>query len=101
MNFRPYAYARTQQFLPSYGRQQSLTHSDIKSNPGPKRKISNYFSCCHWNMNIIMARNKFFLISAYNSLHKYDIIFILESYLDNTADDVLSIDGYNLLELTI
>ena len=52
-------------------------------------------------MNIIMARNKFFLISAYNSLHKYDIIFILESYLDNTADDVLSIDGYNLLELTI
>ena len=24
-----------------------LTHGDIESNPGPKRRISNYFSCCH------------------------------------------------------
>ena len=24
-----------------------LTHGDIESNPGPKHRTSNYFSCCH------------------------------------------------------
>ena len=35
----------------------SLTHVDIE-NPGPKRRTSNYFSCCHWNVNSIMTHNK-------------------------------------------
>ena len=26
-----------------------LTHGGIEANPGPTKKISNYFSCYHWN----------------------------------------------------
>ena len=48
-----------------------LTHSDIETNPGPKPKTSNYFSCCHWNVNSIMA-HKLLLLSAYNTLHKFE-----------------------------
>ena len=37
-----------------------LTHGDIESNAGPKHRTSNYLSCCHWNINSIMAHNKHF-----------------------------------------
>ena len=75
-----------------------LTHGDIESNPGPKHRTSNYFSCCHWNVNIIMALNKLSLQSAYNTLHKLDVICISETYLDKSADnDALSIDGYKII----
>ena len=75
-----------------------LIHGDTENNPGLKRRISNYFSCCYWNVNSIMARNNLSLISAYNTIYKYDIICISESYLDNKADgNVLLIDGYNLI----
>ena len=47
-----------------------LTHGDVENNPGPKRRTSNYFSCCHWNVNSIMAHNKLPLQAAYNTLHK-------------------------------
>ena len=39
-----------------------LTYGNTESNPGPKRRISKYFSCCHWNVNSIMAHNKLKLI---------------------------------------
>ena len=75
-----------------------LTHGDIESNPGPKHRTSNYFSCCHWNVNSILAHNKLSLLSAYNTLHKFDVICISETYLDRSADnDALSIDGYNII----
>ena len=74
-----------------------LTHGDIESNPGPKCR-TYYFSCCHWNVNSIMAHNKLSLLSAYNTLHKFDVICISETYLDKSADnDALSIDGYNII----
>ena len=38
-----------------------LSHGDIKVNPGPKRKLSK-LSCCHWNVNNILAHNKLSLI---------------------------------------
>ena len=76
-----------------------MTHGNIESNPGPKIKISNYFSCCYWNVNSIMTHKKLPLISAQNTIHKYDIICIPVSYLNNTAyNNVLSIDGYNLIK---
>ena len=59
-----------------------LTHGDIESNPGPKHRTSTYFSCCHWNVNSIMAYNKLSLLSAHNTLHKFDVICISETYLD-------------------
>ena len=75
-----------------------LTHGDTKSNPVSKRRISNYFSYCHLNVNSNMAYNKLSLISVYNTIHKYGIICISESYIDNSVDNnVLSIDDYNLI----
>ena len=74
-----------------------LSHGDIESNLGPKSKTSNYFWCCHWNVNSIMARNKLSLLSVCNALHKFDVIRISETYLNQWADnDALSIDGYNI-----
>ena len=74
-----------------------MTHGDIESNPGPKRGTSNYFSCCHWNVNSIMAHNILSLLSAYNTLHKFDVTCISETYLDKADHDALSIDGYNII----
>ena len=74
-----------------------LTHGDIESNPGPNGRTSNYFLCCHWNVNSIMAHNKLSLPSAHNTLHKYDLVCISETCLDKSADnDALSIDAYNI-----
>ena len=40
----------------------------------------------------------FSLLSALNTLHKYDVIWILRTYLDKSADnDALSIDGCNII----
>ena len=33
-------------------------HGDIEINPGPK-KIYIYFSCCHWNVNSLLAHKKY------------------------------------------
>ena len=74
-----------------------LTHGDIESNPGPKCRTSYYFSCCHWNVNSIMVHNKLSLLSAYNTLHKFDVICISETYLDKSADD----DVYQLVVIIL
>ena len=45
-----------------------------------------------------MVHNKLSLLSAYNTLHKFDVICISETYLHKSADsDALSIDGYNII----
>ena len=45
-----------------------------------------------------MAHSKLSLPSSYNTLHKFDVICISETYLDKSADnDALSIDGYNII----
>ena len=76
-----------------------FTYDDIDSNPGPKLRASNNVSCCHWNVNSIMAHKKLSLLSAYNTLHKFDVICISETYLDKSANnDALSIDGYNIIK---
>ena len=78
-----------------------FTYDDIDSNPGPKLRASNNVSCCHWNVNSIMAHKKLSLVSAYNTLHKFDVICISETFLDKSADnDALSIDGCNIKAIT-
>ena len=73
-----------------------LSHGDIEVNPGPKRKISK-FSCCHWNGNSALAHDKL-LIKSYNTVQKYDIICISETFLDLSANEnSLLIPGYHLL----
>ena len=79
-----------------------LTCSAIESNPGPRRCDScNNFSICHWNLNSMTAYNfeKINLLEAYNTINKFDVICLLESYLDSSIaydKDDLNIKGYNL-----
>ena len=53
-----------------------LTHGDIEANPGPRGKHSQYFSFCHWNLNSLPAHDyeKFPLLEAFNTLHKFYLI---------------------------
>ena len=45
-----------------------------------------------------MAHNKLSLLSAYNTLHKFDVICISETYTDKLdSNDALSIDGCNII----
>ena len=79
-----------------------LQHGDIETNPGPRTYHSQYFSFCHWNLNSLPAYNysKVPLLQAFNTLHKFDLICLLESYLNSsiTMDEKsLIIDGYKLI----
>ena len=64
-----------------------LLQGDIESNRGPKKKKQTYFSLCHWNVNSLVARKKIALLASYNSVYRYDIICISESFLDSTISD--------------
>ena len=75
-----------------------LKHGDIEINSEPKKKLAKCFSCCHWNVNSILAHNKLSLLPAYNSSLHYDLICLTETYLDSTVYiNNLSVNGYNLL----
>ena len=74
-----------------------LQHGDIELNPGPK-----CFSSCHWNLNSLIAHNylKISQLQAFNLVHKFDILCILETHLDSSVskdDNGLSIKGYSLI----
>ena len=58
-----------------------LLHGDIETNPGPNKKFKP-FTCCHWNVNSLTAHNmmKLSSIIAYNTIHKYDFIYISETF---------------------
>ena len=34
-----------------------LQHGDIERNPGPQKGQIKYLSCCHWNVNCLVAQN--------------------------------------------
>ena len=76
---------------------------DIEINPGPKlNALNRCFSICHWNLNSISAHmfTKVSLLSAYSSVHKFDIICLSETYLNSETpsdDENLEIAGYNLV----
>ena len=75
---------------------------DIELNPGPKHNSCKSFSICHWNLNNITSHNfiKVSLLIAYNSIHKFDIICLSETYLNSKSlsnDENLNIPGYNLI----
>ena len=65
-------------------------------------KTVNLSKIYHWSLNSIAAHNfiKVSLLITYNSIHKYDIICLSETYLDSSTvlgDDCLEIPGYNLV----
>ena len=74
----------------------------VELNPRLKPNSGENFSICHWNLNSIPAHNflKNSLLNAYNSLHKFDIICLSETYLDSsilTQDPNLEMHVYTLI----
>ena len=74
----------------------------VEVNPGPIRKPNEALSICHWNLNSISADNfaKLHLLKAYVTVHKFDIIYLSETYLDSSIpfdDSNLEIPDYNLI----
>ena len=64
-----------------------LVCRDIELNPGPrKRNTYHNFSFCHWNLDSIAAHNfeKVDFLEAYNTVNKFDIIFLSAPYLDSS-----------------
>ena len=77
-------------------------NGDIELNPGPKPNSCKSFSICHWNLNSITSHNfiKVSLLAAYNSIHKFDIICLSETYLNSETisnNENLNIPGHNLI----
>ena len=78
-----------------------LQHGDIETNPGPtKEKIKN-LSCCHWNVNSLIAQNfKISHLEAYNAIHQHGFICISETFFDSSVtegDKNIELNGYNLI----
>ena len=63
-----------------------LQHVDVDVNPGPRKAKLNRFSCCHRNVNSLISHNmaKLSQIEAYNSIYKFDMICISETYFEET-----------------
>ena len=79
-----------------------ILSGDVELTPGPKNTVSKCFSICHWNLSSISTHDdsKIFLLKTYISVHKFDIIFLSETYLDSTAplhDENLVISGCNVI----
>ena len=79
-----------------------LQHGDIETNPGPtKEKIKN-LSCCHWNVNSLIAHNftKISHLEAYNAIHQHGFICISDTFFDSSVtegDKNIQLNGYNLI----
>ena len=78
-----------------------LLYGDIEINPGPKSSSRECFSTCHWNLNSISAQSytKVSLLTAYNLIHNFNIIYISETFLNSETapnDPNLEIPGYNM-----
>ena len=79
-----------------------LLSGDIELNPGPRPNSCKSFWICHWNLNSITSHNfiKVSLLTAYNSVHKFNIICLSETYLNSETlsnDENSNIPGYNLI----
>ena len=58
----------------------------LELNRGSNQKTAKKISICHWNRYSIAAHNfaKRILLKAHNSIHKFDIICLSETYLDSS-----------------
>ena len=75
---------------------------DVEENRGTKPRSNQIFSICHWNLNSISEQNciKLSLLRIYLSTHKFDVIWLSETYLDSDTsheDANLEIVGYTLI----
>ena len=77
-----------------------LLYGDIEENPSPKTKPDSNLSACHLNVNSIPSHNfqKIAVLESFVEMHKFDIICISETFLNNTYEDNhLNLNGYSLL----
>ena len=79
-----------------------LLCGDVELNPGPKENTAKKFTICHFNFNSIVVHNfsKLLVLKSYNSVHKFDKICLLETYLDSNIlpdDSNFKIPGYSLV----
>ena len=75
---------------------------DIEENLGPKTKLNDNLSVCYWNVNSIPSHNfqKITVPESFVAMHKFDIICISETSLNNSyKDNVLNLNGYSLLRV--
>ena len=73
-----------------------LLSGDVETNSGPET-----LGFCTWNLNSITAYDflRVWLIEAYNSVYKYDLIGIVETHLDSTVDKGrLTLEGYSFFK---
>ena len=75
---------------------------DIETNPGPVLSSNQGLSFFHWNLNSLSVNNfiKKDLVIAFNTIHKYDILCLSETYLDSSYaldDNDLQIDNYTMI----
>ena len=78
-----------------------LQRGDVEANTGHRKIQLNCFSSCHWNVNSFISHKmaKLPQIEAYNSIYKYDMIYISKKYFDTSIsvdDKKNQLDGYNL-----
>ena len=72
-----------------------LLCGDVELNPGPE---TLNFYC--WNLNSLTAYNylRVSLIEAYNSVYDYDLIGVVETHLDSSAEEEkLILNGYSFI----
>ena len=79
-----------------------MLSKDVEINRDPKRKTKSASQSSTGTWNSIFAYNycKLFLLNSYNSLHKFDILCLSETYLDsNTSleDGNLETSAYTLV----
>ena len=92
------SYILTQLWI--YSHNISLS-GDIELNLGPKQDINQCFSVCHWNLNSITT-SKIQSLIVYNCIHKTDIIWLSQSYLNSeflSSDSNLQMPSYNFARI--
>ena len=61
---------------------------NIEEAPRPTTKPNDNLSVCHWNVNSIPSHNfqKIAMLESFVAMHKFDIICISETFLNNTYE---------------
>ena len=66
-----------------------VLYSDVELNPGHTKKRNSWFnfSISYWNLNSLIAHNfeKVNLLEGFNTVNKFDIICLSESFLDSSV----------------
>ena len=77
-----------------------LLCGDVESNPGPKDRQK--LSVIHWNLNSLSVHDyiKLSSLQAFNTLHKFDLICLSETFFDSSISSdnpSLALNGYRLI----